>query len=99
MMKIEPSLNVVTTPERHPSPKLERAAHEFEACFIQELLKPMREQADLSGSDQDSDSGSGSEDALRSFGMESIARSISERGGLGIARLVLQKLSPLEHSD
>jgi Rod binding domain-containing protein len=66
-------------------PKLERAAHEFEASLMAELLKPL--QADGDGS------GTGSGGALQGFASESLARAISEQGGFGIADRILRQLS------
>ena len=43
-----------------PQPRLVRAAHEFEAQMMQELLKPLSSSSGLDGEDGDSDSGSGS---------------------------------------
>jgi flagellar protein FlgJ len=79
-------------PTSKPSPRLVNAAHEFEATLVAELLKPM--QQDPLFSDNNDDTGdAGSQGSLRSFGTEAIARSISDHGGLGIARVVLQRLA------
>ncbi|AXC10417.1 hypothetical protein ACPOL_1066 [Acidisarcina polymorpha] len=77
-------------------PKLIAAAHQFEASLMQELLKPL----DLTqpfGENQDGDaevggltsSAEGSGSALMSFGSEALAKGLSEKGGLGIARKIL----------
>ncbi len=70
-------------------PRLGRAAHEFEASLMGELLKPMQQISGLTGDDEQED-GSGS--ALAGFATESLARVISERGGFGIAQRVLHEL-------
>lgn len=62
------------------NPKLENAAHQFEATLMQELLAPLQKD---SMSSPDGDSGSG--DALSTFASEAMARAISDRGGFGIA--------------
>ncbi len=83
------------THEPVASPKLERAAHQFEAALLGELLKPLREPSafsDKSGDDDDS----GSQGSMRSYGTEAVAQALSERGGVGIARLVMQRLAPLQ---
>jgi Rod binding domain-containing protein len=77
-----------------PSPRLVRAAHEFEGQMMQELLKPMTHGDALTGTDQDEDSGAGSGGALGEFAAESLGQSLSERGGLGIANRIIQELSP-----
>jgi peptidoglycan hydrolase FlgJ len=73
-----------------PNPKLESAAHEFEASLMQEFLKPL--QHDSLFADEESkgdDDTSGSAGTLMSYGAEAMAKSISEHGGFGIARKIL----------
>jgi len=73
-----------------PNPRLESAAHEFEASLMQEFLKPL--QHDSLFADEDSkgdDDTSGSAGTLMSYGAEAMAKSISEHGGFGIARKIL----------
>jgi Rod binding domain-containing protein len=73
-----------------PNPKLESAAHEFEASLMQEFLKPL--QHDSLFADEESkgdDDTSGSAGTLMSYGAEAMAKSISEHGGFGIARRIL----------
>jgi Rod binding domain-containing protein len=76
-----------------PSPRLVRAAHEFEGQIMQELLKPMTNGDGLIGADDDTDSGAGSGGALGEFASESLGQSLSERGGFGIANHIIQELS------
>jgi Rod binding domain-containing protein len=76
-----------------PSPRLVRAAHEFEGQMMQELLKPMTNGDALTGTDADEDSGAGSGGALSEFASEALGQSLSERGGLGIANRIIQELS------
>jgi Rod binding domain-containing protein len=79
--------------ENAPSPRLVRAAHEFEGQMMQQLLKPMTDGDGLSGADGDEDSGAGSGGALREFASEALGQSLSQRGGLGIAKQIIQELS------
>lgn len=80
-----------------PSPRLQSAAHEFEATMLQELLKPLQERSEFSDKDDDEDEDdSGSGDSLREYGTETMARALSAQGGLGISRMVLAKLGPIE---
>jgi Rod binding domain-containing protein len=81
-----------------PSPRLEKASHEFEASMLQQLLKPMEKETGMfqDGDDDDEDGGADSNSSLREFGTEVMARAISERGGLGISKMVLAKLAPVE---
>lgn len=72
-----------------PQPRLLRAAHEFEAQLMKELLKPMTASSGLDGSDEDSNSTG----ALGEFAGEALGRAISEHGGFGIADSILHRLS------
>jgi Rod binding domain-containing protein len=79
--------------EGAPSPRLVRAAHEFEGQMMQELLKPMTHGDALTGTGEDKDSGEGSGGALSEFASEALGQSLSQRGGLGIAHRIIQELS------
>jgi peptidoglycan hydrolase FlgJ len=75
-----------------PSPKLVRAAHEFEGMMMKELLKPMTAGEALTGDDGDGDdSGSGS--ALGEFAGEALGQGLSQEGGFGIANRIVAQLS------
>jgi Rod binding domain-containing protein len=76
-----------------PSPRLVRAAHEFEGQMMQELLKPMTRGDALTGTEEDDGSGAGSGGALGEFASEALGQSLSQRGGLGIANRIIQELS------
>jgi Rod binding domain-containing protein len=58
---------------------------------MKELLKPMTAGSTLTGEDEDSSSGSGG--ALGEFASESLARALSDQGGFGVARRIVQELS------
>jgi Rod binding domain-containing protein len=71
-----------------------RAAHEFEAQMMKELMKPMTNaSSSLTGDEDDSDSSSGSGGALGQFASEALARALSDQGGLGIANQIVKELS------
>ena len=72
-----------------PQPRLVKAAHEFEAQMMKELMKPMTSDASLTGEADDSGSGS----ALGEFASEALGRALSEQGGFGIAKSIVQDLS------
>ncbi|HEY1160635.1 MAG TPA: hypothetical protein VGE83_08395 [Terracidiphilus sp.] len=76
-----------------PQPRLERAAHEFEAQMMKELMKPMTRGGSLTGADEDADEDSGSGGALKEFASEAMGRALSERGGFGIADSIVKELS------
>lgn len=75
-----------------PDPRLKPAAHEFEACLMKEFLQPLQRDALFEDNDSgksDNDSGNADGNALLSFGAESLARAISDRGGFGIADKII----------
>jgi Rod binding domain-containing protein len=95
---------------RTPSPQLVQAANAFEASFLKELLKPLREDplfgegSGLGGDSLGSESGGGSVggsadgsmDTISGISSDAFAQAIARNGGLGIARRVLAELSPVE---
>lgn len=72
-----------------PSPRLVKAAHEFEGQLMEQLLKPMTDSDGLTG-----DSVSGSAGALGSFAAAALGRALSAEGGLGLANQIIHELSP-----
>ena len=74
-----------------PSPRLVRAAHEFEAQLMKELLRPMTESGSLTG-DDDGD-GSDGTGTLGEFASESLAGALSASGGFGIANRIVAEVS------
>jgi Rod binding domain-containing protein len=77
-----------------PQPRLVRAAHEFEAQMMKELMKPMTSaSSSLTGDEEDADSSTGSSGALGQFASEALARALSDQGGLGIANQIVKELS------
>jgi Rod binding domain-containing protein len=67
--------------------KLTAAAQQFEAMFLQQMMKPFREKAGGDSDDGSSDSGGSS--TYQSLGVESMAQAISAAGGFGIARSIV----------
>jgi len=84
---------VVNSPGAHnvPPMRLIKAAHEFEAQLMKEMLKPLATDGGfcLDGDD------TGSSSILRDFAGEALGRALSEHGGLGIAKSIVQSLSRL----
>jgi Rod binding domain-containing protein len=72
-----------------PPPRLVKAAHEFEAQMMKELLKPMTESPSFAGDDDDS----GAAGTMSGFASEALGKSLSEQGGFGIANNILRALS------
>jgi Rod binding domain-containing protein len=80
------------------SPRLVRAAHEFEGQMMKELLKPMTGGDAPTGAEHsDSDSGAGSEEALGEFASEALGQALSRQGGFGIADRIVRDLSHSGH--
>ena len=71
------------------SPRLVKASHEFEASMMQD-------HSGLYSTSDDKDDDSDTDSALMEFGTEVMANALSERGGLGISKMVLSKLAPVE---
>jgi Rod binding domain-containing protein len=67
--------------------KAEKAARDFEAVMLATLLEPL--QKSFGGSLEDGSIGSGE---YGSMGTQALATAMAERGGIGIARLVLRHL-------
>jgi len=76
-----------------PQPRLVKAAHEFEAQMMKELMKPMTRSDSLTGDDGDSGGDSGSGGAMGQYASEALGRALSDRGGFGIANRIVQDLS------
>lgn len=72
--------------------RLVDAAQQFEGMLLKEMLKGMQ------GGEDGDDSGGGSNETLRSYGVEAVAHAIAQGGGIGIARQVVAKVSA-EHAQ
>lgn len=73
-----------------PEPRLVRAAHEFEAQMMKELLAPMTARDSLVGDSDSEEAGSGT---LGEFASEALAGALSARGGFGMADRIVGQLS------
>lgn len=76
-------------------PRLKPAAHDFEASMMQELLKPMERDPLFSSGNSDGGGlvgSAASASTWSSLGVESLAKAISEAGGLGIATKVIAEV-------
>ncbi|HZD51370.1 MAG TPA: hypothetical protein VE178_21710 [Silvibacterium sp.] len=75
------------------SSRLKAAAHEFEASLMKEFLKPLEHDSLFADKQTDSDDEEGGDEgsagAIMSFGSQAMATAISERGGFGIATMIL----------
>ena len=77
------------------SQRLARAAQEFEAQMMKELLKPMTGKVELAGEQAD---GGGDAGILGEFSAEALAQAISRQGGFGIAHRIVTELSHSGHA-
>ena len=71
-------------------PRLVKAAHEFEAQLMKELLQPMTGLGLWTGEE---DSNAGGNGTWGEFAAESLAGALSTRGGVGIANRIVAELS------
>lgn len=76
--------------EQNPfaAPRLVRAAHEFEAQLMKELLEPMTRNDALFRGDEGEEKG-----ILVGFASESLAGALSAGGGLGIADQIIHEFA------
>jgi flagellar protein FlgJ len=74
-----------------PQPRLVRAAHEFEAQMMKELMAPLNHADALTGDGDGDDAGSNG--ALGDFASEALGRALSDRGGFGVATKIVEQLS------
>ena len=76
-----------------PSPKLVRAAHEFEGQMMKELLQPLTAGETLTGEEDGEDMDAGAGGALGEFASAALGQALSEHGGFGIANRIVKELS------
>ena len=84
---------------RVAEPRLVRAAQEFEAQMMKELLKPMTGLDALTGEATETGGDAGASGALGEFASEALGQAISRRGGFGIADRILHDLSHSEQQS
>jgi Rod binding domain-containing protein len=76
-----------------PQPRLVRAAHEFEAQMMKELLKPMTGDSALTGEEDGAEGSWGSNGAMGEFASEALGQALSQHGGFGMADRIVHDLS------
>jgi peptidoglycan hydrolase FlgJ len=81
------------------SPRLVRAAQEFEAQMMKELLKPMSGQDAFTGEQTETGGDAGAGGALGEFASEVLGQAISRHGGFGIANRIVHELSRTGHQS
>ena len=70
--------------------RIERAATDFEALLIQQMLKSARDSASAGSEESD---GADQNSAIVELGEQQFAQSLAHSGGLGIAKMVVAGLS------
>lgn len=92
-MKISPDSSTQTARpiEGQRQAKLIDSAQQFEATMLLELLKPLQHGQD--GWDSAEGSDDVASDTISSFGSEAIAKAISKRGGFGMAKQIVAKVT------
>ena len=77
-----------------PTQRMDKAAHQFEAMLLQELLKPLTASEDDGNGDSGEGSlgGSSTSGPLESFGTQAVAESLANSGALGFARQIERSL-------
>jgi Rod binding domain-containing protein len=88
----QPAASSATSPT--PQPRLVKAAHEFEAAMMKELMAPLEPGHDSLDGGEDED---GSVSALGSFAGEALGKAISEHGGFGIAKSIIHQLTAISN--
>ena len=81
---ITPTLPMMETPQNKPT-KIEGAAKQFEALLIGQMLRSVRE----ANADGDTDASSSS---MLDVADQQFAQLLADRGGLGLARMVVKGL-------
>ncbi|GAA6185365.1 MULTISPECIES: flagellar assembly peptidoglycan hydrolase FlgJ [Alteromonadaceae] len=88
--------NLRQAAQRGDKQALDEAAKQFEAIFVQMMLKSMRKAQDALA-DKDSPFNSQQVKFYRDMHDQQLAVDLSSRGGVGIADLIVQQLSPGEN--
>jgi flagellar protein FlgJ len=79
--------------------KLTDAAQQFEAMFLQQMMKPFSADKEDDSDSGDKDDDVGGAGTYQSMGVESMAKAISAAGGLGIARSVVASVERQAHGN
>jgi flagellar protein FlgJ len=76
------------TDAAEPTPEQKKAARDFEAIFIRQLLAPMEKSSGLAGGESSGGS------VFRSMMVGALADSAAEGGGIGMSELILKAMLP-----
>lgn len=82
--------NISKPPEAAQRAKLVDASEKFEAMMLSQMLKPFQFGASPDAGDDESSGGAA--DTVRGMATEALGKALSQHGGMGIARSVLQQV-------
>ena len=85
-----PSVRVERPKPEFRLQKLTKVAQEFEGILLSSWLEEAQKSS-LDSSDASQDAGS---ETLRSLGTQAVAQALAQRGGLGIARMIVHHFAP-----
>lgn len=85
-----PLAGAIPASSKATSPDISKAAGDFEALLISQMMRSMRESG--SGSGRLGTGGDGSSDSLMEMAEQQFARVMVARGGLGLGKMVVQGL-------
>jgi Rod binding domain-containing protein len=87
--------STLLAPEQSHTEKLVRAAHQFEAVLLSQLLGSLERTFSALG-EKKTETGS---DHYQFLGMQALASSVAEKGGLGIADMIVRNLKRREQNQ
>lgn len=88
--------NISKPPEAAQRAKLVDASEKFEAMMLSQMLKPLQFGASPDAGDEESSGGAA--DTVRGMATEALGKALSQHGGMGIARSVLQQVMAEENA-
>ena len=91
-LSITSSATALTSASKSESPgKISSASKEFESLLLSQWLQGAETSfGSVPGGDEDQDSG---DEQMKSFGVQQLARAITDAGGIGIANIISKNLA------
>ncbi len=84
---LQPLAHSETVASKAPDPKIAKAASDFEALFVAQMLRSAREAGAGGFGNGDADQSSG---AMMEMAEDQLAQALSSGGGLGLARTIAE---------
>jgi Rod binding domain-containing protein len=100
----DPSLSAAMRPGMSPTAQRQAVASQFEALLLRQFLS-QRVGAMMGGGDQDGAGGAegddgGTQSSVYSYFLtDTLSQKLAAGGGMGLAKIIAQQLSPPTHSD